>query len=980
MRLLELQHDGALRLTKDLTNNIPPYAILSHTWGEDEDEVTFHDVMAGIGSHKAGYHKIQFCGKQAACDRLKYFWVDTCCINKADFTELSEAINSMFRWYQRSARCYVYLADVPSSGHAYSSMSSSPEWTVAFQKSRWFTRGWTLQELLAPLSVEFFSSCGERLGDKSSLAQQIQDITRIPVDALRGRSLSDFSIDQRMSWVEHRATKREEDRAYSILGIFQVYMPLIYGEESDGAFTRLREEIAKRQTLSLGVVPSTHTALWTVQFGRNKNFVGHEALLLSLLEKILPNVDEEDCQRTVIEGLGGIGKTQIALELAYRVHNRHPRCSVFWVSALKGADFENACRDIAKKLGLKWKEDEKTRVPLLVKDALSQETAGDWLMIVDNADDKDLIGGKSDLSQYLPFSRRGSILFTTRNHEMAVRLGVTPDNVFTLGEMTKPEALDLLQKGLSKSQTADVTSTEKVLGLLANLPLAIRQASAYMFKTGMTTTRYLKYCEGSYQTFVKLLSEDFEDRHRYSDTQNPIATTWVISFKRISIENALAARYLRFMCLLSEKQIPLSLLPPGEDELDTEEAIGALKGYAFINERENYTSFDMHRLVRLATQKWVKMEGLWQSCVSEAVQRLVDVFPNPQHDNRDDWLGILPHADAVLELCEKTSNPGSRATLFTRVAEGHGIIGKYDAAEKAHTEALALRQVSLGPEHPDTISTEDSLARTLRKLGKHSEAEKMHHDILTRARLSLGPEHPITLQITGNLASALQRQGKYDEAEKIHLGNLSMMESMLGRDHPSTLKCKRNVAYTLRKQGNYDKAEQLQREVLSSTEELFGPRHPDTLQNKNNLGSTRDCQGYHAEARRLYEETFTILEEVVGQEHPKTLKTKSNLARTLATLEQYEIAERMQREVLTSMEIVYGREHPHTLSTLSRLGTVLIDQEKYEEAEQVRRKTLELYRKVLGQGHPYTVKAVNDLDLALRMQDKADQAMDLRLG
>jgi hypothetical protein len=192
---------------------------------------------------KAGYSKIRFCGYQAAKDDLQYFWVDTCCIDKSSSAELSEAINSMFRWYHSAAKCYVYLSDVSISSSVGNDPSFQQTWKAAFRLSRWFTRGWTLQELVAPTSVEFFSVEGERLGDKDSMAQEIHEITGISVRALRGSHLSQFGVDERMSWAARRKAKREEDAAYSLLGIFGVHIPLIYGEGRKQAFIRLQREI-----------------------------------------------------------------------------------------------------------------------------------------------------------------------------------------------------------------------------------------------------------------------------------------------------------------------------------------------------------------------------------------------------------------------------------------------------------------------------------------------------------------------------------------------------------------------------------------------------------------------------------------------------------------------------------------------------------------------------------------------------------------
>lgn len=244
MRLLKLQNDGHFRLTDDLLDNeLPPYAILSHTWGQDCEEVTFEDLMKNSGPGKAGHDKIKFCAKQADKDGLRFFWVDTCCVKKSSDSELSQAINSMFRWYRRAARCYVYLSDVSTHKRKERDQILQNTWESAFRESRWFTRGWTLQELLAPVSVEFFSKEHERLGDKKSLRQEIHETTGIPISALDGRPLVDFSIEERMSWAAKRNTKREEDKTYSLMGIFGVHMPTIYGEGMDSARRRLWREI-----------------------------------------------------------------------------------------------------------------------------------------------------------------------------------------------------------------------------------------------------------------------------------------------------------------------------------------------------------------------------------------------------------------------------------------------------------------------------------------------------------------------------------------------------------------------------------------------------------------------------------------------------------------------------------------------------------------------------------------------------------------
>lgn len=245
MRLLHDDGNGKLSLVEYDDGNTPPYAVLSHTWGLDGQEVTLKDLMEGTGRDKAGFEKIKFCRKRAASDGIQYFWVDTCCIDKSSSAELSKAINSMFRWYQNADKCYVFLSDVSTSGNTADHQSSNSAWEGAFRESRWFRRGWTLQELVAPASVEFFSREGYWLGSKKTLERDIHKVTEIVIGALRGESLSTFTISERMSWATRRETKHPEDKAYSLLGIFNVFMPLLYAEGEENAFARLQEEIRK---------------------------------------------------------------------------------------------------------------------------------------------------------------------------------------------------------------------------------------------------------------------------------------------------------------------------------------------------------------------------------------------------------------------------------------------------------------------------------------------------------------------------------------------------------------------------------------------------------------------------------------------------------------------------------------------------------------------------------------------------------------
>lgn len=252
MRLLQIDNETGDEFSLvEFIGDTPRYAILSHTWGPNGTEVTYRDLVEGTGKDKAGYKKIRACGRQSAKAKYKYFWVDTCCIDKTSSAELSEAINSMYRWYEEAGVCFAYIED------ALPSLPMS-EWTIS--NIRWFTRGWTLQELLAPKEVEFFDTDWSALGTRTEHAPLLSVITKIDSIALGGHfpsenllgynkngrmDLRTFSIASKMSWAAERTTTRSEDVAYCLLGIFDVNMPLLYGEGSTKAFVRLQEEIMK---------------------------------------------------------------------------------------------------------------------------------------------------------------------------------------------------------------------------------------------------------------------------------------------------------------------------------------------------------------------------------------------------------------------------------------------------------------------------------------------------------------------------------------------------------------------------------------------------------------------------------------------------------------------------------------------------------------------------------------------------------------
>jgi nucleoside phosphorylase/tetratricopeptide (TPR) repeat protein len=621
------------------------------------------------------------------------------------------------------------------------------------------------------------------------------------------------------------------------------------------------------------------SAQFFVPFGRNRDFVGRQSTLDNLLERIPPCADKDDCQKTAIEGLGGVGKTQIALEAAFRVRDKHPDCHIFWVPAIDEATFENAYREIGRRLGVAGINDETADTKLLVRTALS-ETADDWLLIIDNADDAGLlfgaVRGTTALSDCLPFSSRGSILFTTRNHEAVIGLDIPQRGIVKLEEMSRPEATELFQRNLPAHQFSDTQSTASLLGFLANLPLAIKQASAYMAKTGMTTTQYLGHCMSGDERVIKLLSKEFEDRGRYKKARNPIAATWLISFDHISRDSPLAAQYLRFMSLLGEKDIPKCLLPPGGGELELDEAIGTLKSYAFVSERAGQDSYDMHRLVRLAMRNWLAEKGELKQCTTTTMQRVSEVYSHPKYENRTIWARYLPHALPLLGFEDEPDSYQAKMTLLFNVALSSEKLGKCRDAEGLYRQTLNIQTHVLGAEHIKTLKTKDRLGNALKLQGKYVEAKTILQQVVEIQTRVLGTNSRHTLYSTNRLAHVLCCLGEHEESEALHRHIFELQTQVLGMDHSHTVESLDNLAWAVFKSGKLQEAEALQRRTVELRTRARGQENPNTVRSLSKLTHILHMQGKYDEAETLYRQLLKLETQMLGADHPSTVRSVDN--------------------------------------------------------------------------------------------------------
>ena len=380
----------------------------------------------------------------------------------------------------------------------------------------------------------------------------------------------------------------------------------------------------------------------------------------------------EGCQRLAICGFGGCGKTALALESAYRLKEQQPSRAIFWVSAVSRESFEQAYREIWMLLSKTKIVDDTADVMRLVRAKLSDERFEQWLMIVDNADDISVLLEPFDLKRVtprliddLPRSCKGSIIFTTRSERAAFDLA--GNKTVELGKLDKPEAKEVLRTRLvlkHHHQLEDEEIIDKFLNILAFHALAIVQAVAFINRNNSTVSDHTYLYSDSEQEATALLSREFVDDGRYRETKNPVATTWFISFEHIRKQNGLAADHLSFMACTANNDIPLSMLPVRGSKVQQEEAIGILKAYAFITERQvqregqrqrdlthwKPKAFDVHPLVHLAMRGWLKAHNQWKLWVEKASDRLIDIISYGDQGTRNIWTAYLPHATHLIEL------------------------------------------------------------------------------------------------------------------------------------------------------------------------------------------------------------------------------------------------------------------------------------------------------------------------------------------
>lgn len=704
---------------------------------------------------------------------------------------------------------------------------------------------------------------------------------------------------------------------------------------------------------------------WTVPFQKNLRFVGR-ASLLAKLDKALFATDWPS--KISLFGLGGVGKTQVAVELAYRTRAKHSQCSVIWIPTNNIERLQQAYIDAAEQLGIVVPDD-KTDVKRLVQRHLSHDSAGRWLVIYDNADDLDMWipstesqDGLPRLLEYVPQSKLGCVVFTTRSRKVAFRL--SPEGLREeVPQMDDNTALQLLSGRLSQEVSEQNEEGRTLIEKLCHLPLAIVQAAAYIGANQSTLGEYLELLNEQEEDVVKLLSEKFGDEGGYHTIKDPVATTWLISLKQMQKSDPVAAEYLSLMSCFDPKDIPQSLLPPSESRKEEVDAIGTLMAYAFVSRQPATKFLDMHRLVHLATRNWLKQEentfNLW---MHRAVARLEAVFLEGDHESENVWRLYLPHARYLLQFC-LSGEAGERGT---RLAWQFGLCahidGWYGEAESCLSYVTETRKRALGVEHPSTLDSMHYLASTYREQSRWEEAERLGLQVMEARKRVLGAENRDTLVSEYSLSITYRDQGRWEEAEILQVQSMKTRKKVLGVEDPSTLASMANLALTYKHQSRLKEAEALEVQVMEAHITRLGADHPKTLASIANLASTYRELGRWKEAEALQLQAMEAHKKKLGADHPDTLACMDNLAVTFLRQGRWEDAERLELQAMEMSKTKLGASHPGTLTCMNNLAHMLRCLGHQHQASELMGRCISLRRRVLGSQHPYTRASIEALE------------------
>ncbi len=664
------------------------------------------------------------------------------------------------------------------------------------------------------------------------------------------------------------------------------------------------------------LIPDQLLPLWNVPYRRNPFFTGREDVLLYLHNQLTANSSVALNQTQAISGLGGIGKTQIAIEYAHRYRDDYD--AVFWVTAATRETLHSDFLALARLLQLPVQDLPDQQ---LIVDAVKQWLARHehWLLILDNADELDL------LTDFLPTGDTGYILLTTRAQATGRLAPSIP-----IEQMSGAEgALLLLRRAqllapkapLEQVSEADRVQAETLVAAMGGLPLALDQAGAYIEETSCGLAGYQELYRTHHTYLLQRRSTGS------SDHPEPVAVTWRLAFLKVERSNPAAADLLRFCAFLAPDAIPEPVItegstklgpvlgPVASDALALNSALEVLRMYSLVRRNPDSKTLIIHRLVQ-AVLKESMDEQMQRQWAERAVCAVNAAFPEGYFESWNRCQECLPHVLACAQVIEQYNLLLADAALLLQRAGAHAQErAQYRSAELLLQQSIPICQQVLGFESPQTVQSLNYLGETYHEQGKYEQAEPLFQQALAIHEHLFGAEHPRTATSINNLAVLSYYQGKYEQAEPLYRRALAIRERVLGFEHQETAESLNNLANFYHHEGKNDQAELLYQRALLIAERVLGPERPFTALVLHNLARLYSDQHKSAEAESLYQRALSIRERILGPEHPRIAITQAFLARLYRDQGRYAEADPLFQQALTIQEKMLGAQHPDAAAT-----------------------------------------------------------------
>jgi len=787
-------------------------------------------------------------------------------------------------------------------------------------------------------------------------------------------------------------------------------------------------ESEARDTVCPDATPSDEAMLWMVP-ARNPHFTGRDELLERLEQHLSPqaHTDLATTRRAVltqplaIKGLGGVGKTQIAVEYAHRSRECGRYVHTLWINAASEETILASFVSLVERLPAFAAKSETNQHKLVaaVKRWLEQ-CPHSWLLVFDNADDVSLI------QEYVPRQGNGSLLLTTRAD--AVGSLATPVEVETMSFVEGTQLLLRRAQRWAHASDEDINEAGNIVVALDHFPLALDQAGAYIEETGCRFSTYLQL----YQDHRKvLLASRGRQATNYPDS---VATTWSLSFQKVEQANPAAVELLQLCSFLAPDRIPEELIRDGAaswpsllqqaaaDQFAFNQMIAELLKFSLVKRIAEDNVLCMHRLVQAVQVDRMKPEEQrqWAERIICAVNT---AFPRHPREDITSWpqcLRYLEQAQACDTLIQHhLLTLPKAADLLRRVGTYLCERASYTLAEPLYQRALAIREQQLGPEHPDTAESLNDLAILYSQQGKYEQAESLLRHALAIREKQLGAEHVDTIHTCNDLALLYWFQGKCEQAEPLlkrgltfseqegehedvttaetlnHLALLNyywgkyeqaeplfqravrIFEQTLGSKHPYTTSTLTNLGLLYKWQGKYGQAESFLQQALTLNEQTLGPEHPQTTNIMHYLGSVYTLQGRYTQAEPLLQRALMLSEQTLGPDHPDLIYVLDDLAEFYYDQGKYEQAESLLQRAVALAEQSLPPEHPDNAYITNHLARTYIYQRRYALAKPLLQRALALSEQSLGSQHPDTIDILVNLSLLYSFQDQYEQAEPL---